>query len=478
MMKNSRKLLFVLTMIILLVAVSTVSAVDEDNSPAVMDDVQLDTVSTQQTQSIATNNVADKNMESSPVATCDREDSSIDKNIGVETRTVKNDDPESGITITPDNFDEYISEELLTVEEDSVITFTGEFNDKGIINIETSGIVITGDEAVFSNVNFVLIADNIELSNLVITNTETEYPITNMGDGNIITDNTIEIRNSEDKTAAIYNRGSDTFITNNILVVSGPANNIDFDFEGNGIADTQAILLEGGDGNQVLNNEITIDCSGVNQDFGTIDAITNSKEATNTEICENIITLSGANFNYGIDCLGNVENITITDNIIEVTGQRYCDGVQVGNGAKGIVISNNNITCICMNTTEMNDEEALTFGIIFTSMGGGTSENITITDNNVELVGTVNYGIELYKVKTTQICDNNFTITGPFSMGIGIGYSPNSIVTGNTIIIDGDTTIPINHVTQEFKPETVGMRIQNGTQNVTIENNSITTNDI
>jgi len=67
--------LFVLTMIILLVAVSTVSAVDEDNSPAVMDDVQLDTVSTQQTQSIATNNVADKNMESSPVATCDREDS-------------------------------------------------------------------------------------------------------------------------------------------------------------------------------------------------------------------------------------------------------------------------------------------------------------------------------------------------------------------------------------------------------------------
>ena len=79
---------------------------------------------------------------------------------------------------------------------------------------------------------------------------------------------------------------------------------------------------------------------------------------------------------------------------------------------------------------------------------------------------------------TTETHNNNITVNGPFSMGIGYAYSPNGNATQNTITITGDSTTPINLITEEFKLENVGIRIQNGTTNISITENTITTSDV
>ena len=383
----------------------------------------------------------------------------------------------SDITITPDNYDDYIYDgTLIGVSKGKIATFTGQFNNKGEIYVDTSGIILNGEDATFTNTIFTLDADNITLRNMIIINRQTDYPISNYGTSNTINNNTITITAYNGKIAAIKNIASNTTISNNILTVSGPANTIDFAETSE--ADTQAILLLGGDNNKIINNTITVGCSGINTMYGTIEGITNSEGSTNTLITQNKINVTGANFNYGINCLVNDENITITENTMIITGERYCDGVQVGNGVKNILITDNNITCICINTTVLDTEGAITYGVIATNMGSSQSENITINRNNINITGTANYAIELYKVNSTQIHDNNITVNGPFSLGIAYSYSPNGNATRNSITINGDSNTPINYITEEIKPENTGIRIQNGTQNVYIENNTIKTSDI
>jgi len=381
------------------------------------------------------------------------------------------------ITITPENYNEYIYEGVLVgVSKDTRVKFSGEFTDKGDIVFDTNDLIIDGTNATFTNTTFTLDNENITLTNMNINNNEIQYTITNAFNNNIIANNTITVTNTQTTGAAIYNTASNTLIENNTITQTAPAYDIDFS-TGQGVASTQAILLLGGDKNTVQNNNINIKASSSSA-YGTLEAITNNNDATNTIITQNTINISGANFNYAIDSLNNVDNITITENTITVTGERYCDGIQAGNGATNIVVDNNNITCICINTTELTTEGAITYGVIATSMGSEESENITITNNNIDITGTANYGIELYKVSNTEVHNNTITVNGPFSMGIGYGYSSNGNATGNTITTTGDSTTPINQITEEFKPENVGIRIQNGTNNISITDNTITTSDV
>ena len=398
--------------------------------------------------------------------------SSTRKTVSIRATTLTN------ITITPENYNEYIYEGVLIgVGQNSKITFQGDFTDKGEIYIDTSDLLIDGSNATFTNTELILDAGNIVIQNMKINNTNTKYPIANYKDNNTITNNTITLNNPNSNATAIYNAASNTIIANNTITVEALPGSVDWNNPEGGVADTQAILLLGGDKNTIQNNNINIKSTAASG-YNTLEAITNNNGATNTLITQNNITISNAAFNYAIDSINNVENITITENTITVTGERYCDGIQTGNNAKNILIDNNNITCTCINTTEMTMEGAITYGIIGTMLGGNGANNITITNNNIELTGTANYGIELYWVDTTEIHNNNITVNGPYSMGIGYAYSPNGKATQNTITITGDSTTPINQITEEFKPENVGIRIQNGTQNVYLENNTITTSDV
>ncbi|RAP50247.1 MAG: hypothetical protein BZ136_01790 [Methanosphaera sp. rholeuAM74] len=381
----------------------------------------------------------------------------------------------SDVIITPDNYDEYVYKGALDVDKNTKVMFQGNFTDKGEIVIPVGDILVDGD-ATFTNTMFTLEASGIIFQNMDITNNQTAYPIVNTADNNVITHNKVTITNTDGKTAAIYNKANNTEISYNDLFVDGPAMTVTYT-AGVGVANTQAILLIGGDNNIVQYNNIQVTSTGSSSIYGTVEGITNNNQANNTIISNNNITVSGkAKFNYAINSLGNVENMVIRDNNILVSGERYADGIQVGNNATNILIQGNTIKCICQNTTPV-DEEAITYGIITTSMGSGISDNITITENNIDLTGTVNYGMEIYQTTNTLITDNLIKANGLQSMGIGYAHSPNSTVTGNTITTSGDSTQTLKAVTEEIEPANVGIQIQQDSNNILIEANTIQTYD-
>ena len=389
------------------------------------------------------------------------------------------DTTESNIIITPENIEDYLLDgELIGINDDTNITFQGQFNDLEEIYISNNNLIIDGTDASFTNTYFTLDADNITIRNMNINNTDiSEYTINSYGDNNIITNNTISQYNNEGKTATIYNIGDNTLITDNTLSVAGPALSIEYS-EIDLVANTQAILTNNADNNTISDNIISLTNSTPADDswFSTIEAIT-TPGATNTLITNNQVNVTGARFNYGINLLGNVKNNNITQNNITVTGHRYTDGIQLGNNAQNNLIANNNIQLTCLNTTEA-DEAAISYGIIVTSQGGAISNNNTIRENNININGIVNYGMEIYTSTNTDIISNNITLNGAKSMGIGYAHSPNSTVANNTITTNDNSNLKINSVTEEIQPANTGIKIQQNSDNITIENNIIQTNDI
>ena len=400
-------------------------------------------------------------------------------NSSFKTRILKNNESGSTneiITITPLNYDELITDgEIIGLTEDTKIIFEGDFIDKELY-FTTNHLIINGENASFTDSTFILDASNIIIENMKINNHETDYPIKNLKDNNILRNNNITIINTYLETAAIYNRASNTHIYNNTIYADGLAKTIDFS-TGSGISYTQAILLIGGNNNTVEYNNLRVTTTQENEQYGTIEAITNSIDVTNTLIQYNNINVTGGKFSYGIDSLSNVRNVTVQYNNIHVESYRYTDGIQVGNGAEHILLKENNITCICQNTTPV-DEEAITYGIVTSNMGSGISKNITITKNNINITGSVNYGIEVYQTTNTDINNNNITVNGLQSMGIGYAHSPNSIVTNNTINTIGDSTVSLTIVTEEIQQANTGIQIQQDSDNILIEDNVIKTSDV
>ncbi|MBQ6443776.1 MAG: Ig-like domain repeat protein [Methanosphaera sp.] len=370
------------------------------------------------------------------------------------------------VVITPENYDTYIVDGTLTrVKEDDRVLFQGNFTDKGTIYVDTDDVVIDGYDAHFTNTCFVIDSQNTIIQHLNIDNTDTTYPINNIGKNNYIINNNINLTNVDGLTAAIKNTASKVTIKDNVLYVDGPAKTIDY--TENGISNTQAILVVGTNKNIIQNNTITVTTTTEGEVYGTIEAIT-TNGVTDTNITQNTIYASNAKFTYGINMLAGVSDNSITQNNITVTSYRYCDGIQVGNQAENILIQDNNINIYCHNTTPV-DEEAISYGIITTNMGQGTSDHINIYYNNITIDSTVGYGIEVYQTTNTEIRFNNINVTGAYSMGIGYAHSPNSHVVANNIYCQADSTTTLASVTEEIQPETVGIKIQQDSTNIKID---------
>ena len=382
--------------------------------------------------------------------------------------------------ITPENINKNLFEgELIGISSNTRLIFQGDFINIGEIYSKTNATVFDGTNATFVNTSFAIEANDNTIQNMNINNTDTSnYIITTEGNNNLIRNNILTQYNSDGLTAAIKDFNSqNTIITNNKIDVTGPARDITYG-EGASIANTQAILSINTENSRIDYNNITVTNSTDSElaPFGTIEAIT-APQGINNTIEYNNIQVTGSRFVYGINALDNVNDNRIRYNNITVTGYRYTDGIQVGNGAQNNIIANNNINLTCLNDTEV-DEAAISYGIIVTSQGGAISNNNTLQENNITINGAVNYGMEIYTATNTNINNNNITLTGVKSMGIGYAHSPNSTVNKNTIIINDDTTQPLNGVTEEIQPLSVGIRIQQDSENITIENNTIKTNDV
>ena len=251
------------------------------------------------------------------------------------------------IIITPDNINNYVFEGELIASHNSRLIFQGEFNNIGEIYNNKNEVLFDGSQATFTNTSFIIEANDNTIQNMNINNTDTnKYIITNIGNNNIIQNNTLTQSNNQGKTAAIYSLNSNnTIIQYNNINSKGPSVAIQYG-ETSAIANTQAILDESGTNNQIIHNTIYVaNTTDAELDaFGTIEAITAPK-GTNNTISYNTIHATGARFNYGINTLEYVTENKITYNNITVTGYRYTDGIQLGNGATGNIIANNKCEC-------------------------------------------------------------------------------------------------------------------------------------
>ncbi|MEE0489120.1 right-handed parallel beta-helix repeat-containing protein, partial [Methanosphaera stadtmanae] len=387
------------------------------------------------------------------------------------------------LTITPENYESYIfNNELIGVDEDTNIIFKGDFINKGQISITTPGIIINGENATFTNTSFELDDVNITIKNMKINNTDTtEYTIKSAGNNNKIINNTIYTYNTNGKTAAIANTGgSNILISNNTVKVYGPALTITYG-SGTSIANTQGILSVGGENNIISKNNVKV-YNSTNPDdnlYSTIEGITAPGKSNNILIINNNVTVTGGRFNYGINTLDRVNNTIIKDNNIHVTGHRYVNGIQMGNKATNCTITGNNITGICYNTTTFTDDnEPLAYGIITTSMGGGRTNNITITNNNIQLNSSVIYGMEIYQTSNTTINNNTILGNGNYTMGIGLAHSEDNTIINNEMILYGNSNIKINDIVEEIRPANTGIQIQQNSHNTQIDNNTIIIKDI
>ena len=387
------------------------------------------------------------------------------------------------LTITPENYESYIfNNELIGVDEDTNIIFKGDFINKGQISITTPGIIINGENATFTNTSFELDDVNITIKNMKINNTDTtEYTIKSAGNNNKIINNTIYTYNTNGKTAAIANTGgSNILISNNTVKVYGPALTITYG-SGTSIANTQGILSVGGENNIISKNNVKV-YNSTNPDdslYSTIEGITAPGKSNNILIINNNVTVTGGRFNYGINTLDRVNNTIIKDNNIHVTGHRYVNGIQMGNKATNCTITGNNITGICYNTTTFTDDnEPLAYGIITTSMGGGRTNNITITNNNIQLNSSVIYGMEIYQTSNTTINNNTILGNGNYTMGIGLAHSEDNTIINNEMILYGNSNIKINDIVEEIRPANTGIQIQQNSHNTQIDNNTIIIKDM
>ena len=382
------------------------------------------------------------------------------------------------IIITPENIDTYLFDGTLIISEKSHLIFEGDFKDIGLMQNSKDNVIFDCENATFTNTAVEINANKNVIKNMKINSTDmSEYLISLSGDDNKILNSTLIQYNSNGKTAAIYNdNGNNNLISGNIIDVTGPSLSITWT-DGANTANTQGILSVGGANNIIELNTIRVQNSTDSElaEFGTMEGITAPMGENNTITKNNVFT-TGGRFNYGINTLTNVINNQITENNITVTGYRYADGIQVGDGAIGNIIANNNINITCINETPV-DEAAISYGIVLTSQGGKISNNNTIVENNVVINGIVNYGMEIYTVTNTIISKNNITLNGAKSMGIGYAHAPNSTVSENIIRISDDSTININSVTEEIQPTSVGIRIQQGSDNVAVTDNVIIVND-
>jgi len=471
-MYKKRSVLLVVAIITLLIGITAVSAANTSSDDTVIDDA-VSTDNTQQDISYA----IDKQLRST-------KKTETENNVVKSTKELKS----ANIKVSEANYGRYFDlsdgTTLSTVAPNDTITLSGLFTNKNF-TIDKPGVNLTADSSIYIKDGCVIItedAGNNTISKLVINSTNcVERGIYNLADNILITNNTVTMVNDEGVTEGISTIGTNTTITFNKVHVEGPAVAIDWDGgDRSGLASTFGIFNDEGTNVLIENNTVlsTRSPKGEDHSVGTIDGI-EIKGGTNNTVNNNNVTVTGARFVYAVNALNQITYINITNNHLESYGERYVDGIQIGNDASHGYIANNDIYGYCYNTTEFTalDDEALSFGIITTSMGGGSSKNMTVVNNKVVLNSTIGYGVEVYTTSDSNVSNNNLKVDGAISMGMSVAHAPGLTVTGNTITTTGNSSVTVHEIVEEIRPANMGIKIQQNSDNSIIANNTFVIND-
>ena len=369
-MKNVKRIFFVLTLITLLLAVSTVSAVDNDTTdvvsqtPVTVTDASNDVISTEQVQTSSENIVTDTRNELKKE----------EKQIKTSTQTVDVNDYDELKTAINNavNDPAYNEEYIFNLNEGTYILNANALFNSGT---NTPNIIINANGQTLSSskqTQFVRFNNgcNITINDAIITHRLQNY-ITNLTLNNVTINE--QITNRADKTLTFINSTINCSISNN----------------GNIIIDENSIIGE--------NLNITADSNVYTNNTGYYEFLEQKGTFYYNKIFENT-TLE-------FDKIDNFANLTIINSIINLGywtssyGMEYYSiGTFTNNG--NLTIINCTLNCTISNTGNMIIDKCL-----IPSSGLGNQGNLTIS--NVEWDGLIGMTLSQNNIPSNTVIINS-----------------------------------------------------------------------
>lgn len=492
MFNKKLNLVLVMTLIVFLVGVTAVSATDADNTQSIQTDNQVQqNTNTQQTIEKTTTQIQNDETQTTKsnkkVETTSKNTVQNTKTVNENkenTKTVKKAENTS-VTVNSGNYFSYFNSRgrmLSKIEANTTVILTGEFENKDF-EVSKPGVYVTGENVFIKNGQIRIAEEAIgaTVTNLKIqiSDADYNYAINNLALNTTISNNEIKLQKINGEAIGIRNIENNVKILNNNITVEGPDESIDWSglSDKSGEVNTAAIRTLGGENVVIIGNILNTSKTeyAVSNPYGTIDVI--ELKGRNATVKNNTIYIYAGRFGYAISAT-SLQNSTITDNIIFGEGERYVNGIQVSDGVSNVLIANNEISLNCNNSTIFKDDnEAMAFGIITSSMAGSGSQNITIYNNTIDVDATIGYGMEIYRTSNANITDNNLKLNGVYSSGISLAHSPNCLITDNKINTTGDSRVYTNQVIEEIIPANKGIGIQQESTNTIVKGNVVNSTD-
>lgn len=457
-------LILLISMIILITALNTATAIEDNNTTHANDvnKMQTDTIEQDTANIQYQNNTRIQN----------------DK---IQSKTIKQEN--EYIQINQNNKDEY---QYYEFEENSQIIINGTVNDL-YMELTKPNISITGinNPKLINSIINVYDDGCIHLSNISFENDdecESTIDIYIETDNNILENLTFnEYREQirDDLYRIIEVTGNNNTIRTSQFTVTYPAMHREWMYYGDDCKGD--VISVHGDNNIIEDNYFEV-YEGQPKEYPFGLTRTLSIYGNKNIINRNDIYMNGTLYLYAITIFYH-ENV-ITNNYMEVHSIRYASGIAINGESSYNIIKNNTIILTTQNESkELFGLVDAAYAIVLTENAyHGGSYNIinskmegnVIEDNNIMGYSNHMYGFEQFGGKDTVIRNNNIDIEGSAPMGIAVIGSDTQIE-GNSINVRGYTNQSEDSL-DYLKPQTTGIYLFYG-NDATIIGNQITTDN-
>ena len=374
------------------------------------------------------------------------------------------------ITLNDGNWTEYFNEDDGTpkkfIAPGSELRFEGEFNDRYMLIDMPLNLTTAETQAKFNGCTFYITADNVNLTNVEMTTTDSEEALIELdGASNVnIEDNTLTLTNTEDEVltySVIINGGSDNVLRNNVITTTGPEDTVDYKPD-NSIKTLYTASVRANTNNLIVdkNTIITKNNDVEAQTYGTLFGLYISgdnydNQITGIQITNNHITTEGKVYEYGIKLYwanhALIENNTIT-----------CDSEKFTSGIHPFVISdsviNNNV--INSNGKEMGYGIVLEGAMDLETFEVRTSDRNNVTNNVIDVESKYVWAIESYAGNENLISYNNITVKADNGIGIGI-TDQGTTASYNNVEVYAAMESDISGSFDFIDPYTAGIKVTN-----------------
>jgi len=272
--------------------------------------------------------------------------------------------------------------------------------------------------------------------------------------------------------SVISTDGQPVTISNSDIVITTVESAVDWEPSSQNYGNNNIIPIYTKSQVMIVNNTIQIVAQVDESMYPTLYGIRIAKPES--VMTNNNITINGGGWLYAIQ--PTASNVEISNNHINISGINYTAGIMMENVSNNTIDNNTIILSAATNRQDM-ETEPCTYGITvidYLCTGSayrvtGNAVNNKITNNNITCTAYNMYGIEEFGGSNTTIENNTFVATGDTAMAIGV-IASNVLINNNNVEVNGNS---YGGTTVDYLgAKTTGVYVGRGT-NITVTNNNI-----